>query len=149
MAEWLSNSDNAAHKPREFTVCPFAEKFADSCSRTSRAWNHTVCPPLGLASLTQQWVRVTHALQCLYSHWCAIIRFISTPWFMHPCVDRCLGCFHWSAITNSDAVNIIFTNFVIEVQLIYNIVSVAGGQQSDSIIDKYTHIFSFSYSFPL
>ena len=68
---------------------------------------------------------------------------------MHPCVDRCLGCFHLSANMNSDAVNIIFTNFVIEVQPIYNIASVAGGQQSDSIIDKYTYIFSFSYSFPL
>ena len=149
MADWLSNRDNTAHKPKEFTVCPFAEKFADSCSRTPCAWNHTVCPPLGLASFTQQWGGVTHAWQFLYLHWCVIIPFINMPWFRHPYVDGCLGCFHLSAITNSDAMNIIFTNFVIEVQLIYNITSVAGGQQSDSIIDKYTYIFSFSYSFPL
>lgn len=66
---------------------------------------------------------------------------------MYPYADGCLGCSHVGAIMNSDAMNIVFTNFVVEVQLIYNIVSVSDGQQSDSI--KHKCFFSFPYSFPL
>lgn len=66
---------------------------------------------------------------------------------MYPYVDGRLGCSHLGTIMNRDAVNIIFTNFVIEVQLIYNIVSVSDGQQSDSIIHKC--IFLFSIFFPI
>ena len=29
MAELLSNRESIEHKPKEFTVCPFAERFAD------------------------------------------------------------------------------------------------------------------------
>ena len=34
---------------------------------------------------------------------------------MYPYVDGCLGCSHLGTIMNSDVMNIIFTNFVIEV----------------------------------
>ena len=48
---------------------------------------------------------------------------------------------------NNSMMTILFYKFI-EVELIYNAVLISAVEQSDSVIHIYTHIDSFSYSFP-